>query len=310
MVPLLPHMYCEPYADSSQIPTYLVSQLARQHVTVSLSGDAGDEVFAGYNRYQSSAKLWPKLNRTPRVIRSLGARAILTLTPDNWTNLSQRLPNKKASSKFSNLGDKLHKAAGVLSSRSVDDLYLGLVSQTTNPASWVVGGHEPPTTSLFQRADLKGLEDVEKMMVLDTQNYLADDILCKVDRASMSVGLESRVPFLDHRVFEFAWTMPLNYKMQGGQTKWPLRQILYRYVPQALIDRPKMGFSIPLHDWLRGPMKAWAEELLDEARIQREGYLHAQPIRQVWQQHLSGKYNHAHRLWPVLMFQAWLEVNH
>ncbi len=310
VVPLLPHMYCEPFADSSQIPTYLVSQLARQHVTVSLSGDAGDEVFAGYNRYQSSAKLWPKLNRTPRVIRSLGARAILTLTPDNWTNLSQRLPNKKASSKFSNLGDKLHKAAGVLSSRSVDDLYLGLVSQTTNPASWVVGGHEPPTTSLFQRADLKGLEDVEKMMVLDTQNYLADDILCKVDRASMSVGLESRVPFLDHRVFEFAWTMPLNYKMQGGQTKWPLRQILYRYVPQALIDRPKMGFSIPLHDWLRGPMKAWAEELLDEARIQREGYLHAQPIRQVWQQHLSGKYNHAHRLWPVLMFQAWLEVNH
>jgi asparagine synthase (glutamine-hydrolysing) len=310
VVSLLPHMYCEPFADSSQIPTYLVSKLARQHVTVSLSGDAGDELFAGYNRYQSSAKLWPKLDRTPPALRSLAAHAIHTLSPDTWTHLADRLPTGHAASKFSNLGDKLHKAAAVLNSRTMDDLYLGLISQTTEPAGWVVDGRESRPPSLFQRADLKGLEDVEKMMVLDTQNYLADDILCKVDRASMSVSLESRVPFLDHRVFEFAWTLPLGYKMREGQTKWPLRQILYRYVPQALMDRPKMGFSIPLHDWLRGPMKAWAEELLDEARIQREGYLHAQPIRQVWQQHLSGKYNHGHKLWPVLMFQAWLEVNH
>ena len=309
VVPLLPHMYCEPFADSSQIPTYLVSKLARQHVTVSLSGDAGDEVFGGYNRYPSTAQLWPKLQKTPLSLRLLAANAINGISPGAWTNLSNRLPPGKYLSKLHNLGDKLHKAAGVLASRSIDELYLGLVSHTSNPESWVVGGIDDQKTSLFDHPDLAGLDDVEKMMLIDTQTYLADDILCKVDRAAMAVGLESRVPFLDHRVFDFAWSLPMDTKIHNGITKWPLRQILYRYVPQKLIDRPKMGFGIPLHDWLRGPMKAWAEELLDEARLQREGYFHPAPIRQAWHSHLSGKYNYAHKLWPVLMFQAWLEAN-
>ena len=309
VVPLLPHIYCEPFADSSQIPTYLVSQLARQHVTVSLSGDAGDELFGGYNRYPSTAQLWPKLQHTPLALRSLAANAISSVSPSAWTNLSNRLPPTKHLSKLQNLGDKLHKAAGVLASRNIDELYLGLVSHTSHPASWVVGGIDHHTTPMFDHPDLLGLEDVEKMMLIDTLTYLADDILCKVDRAAMAVSLESRVPFLDHRVFEFAWSMPMDTKIHNGVTKWPLRQILYRYVPQKLIDRPKMGFGIPLHDWLRGPMKAWAEELLDEARLQREGYFHPAPIRQAWHSHLSGKYNYAHKLWPVLMFQAWLEAN-
>ena len=309
VVPLLPQMYCEPFADSSQIPTYLVSQLARQHVTVSLSGDAGDEVFGGYNRYQSTAQLWPKLQQTPRALRLLAAHAITTVSPSAWTNLADWLPPSKHLSKLHNLGDKLHKAAGVLGSRSIDALYQGLASHTSDPESWVVGGADHHTQSMFNHPDLLGLDDVEKMMLIDTQTYLSDDVLCKVDRAAMSVGLESRVPFLDHRVFEFAWSLPIDYKIHHSITKWPLRQILYRYVPQKLIDRPKMGFGIPLHDWLRGPMKAWAEDLLDEKRLQREGYFYPAPVRQAWQSHLSGKYNYAHKLWPVLMFQAWLQAN-
>jgi asparagine synthase (glutamine-hydrolysing) len=309
VVPLLPHMYCEPFADSSQIPTHLVSKLARQHVTVSLSGDAGDEVFGGYNRYLSTAQLWPKLQHTPPMLRSFAANAINSVSPGAWTNLSNLLPPSKHLGKLHNLGDKLHKAAGVLASRSIDELYLGLVSHNSHPESWVVGGIDDHKTSMFDHPDLAGLDNVEKMMLLDTQTYLPDDILCKVDRAAMAVGLESRVPFLDHRVFEFAWSLPTDTKIHHGITKWPLRQILYRYVPQKLIDRPKMGFGIPLHDWLRGPMKAWAEALLDETRLQREGYFHPAPIRQAWQSHISGKYNYAHKLWPVLMFQAWLEAN-
>jgi asparagine synthase (glutamine-hydrolysing) len=309
VVGLLPHMYCEPFADSSQIPTYLVSKLARQHVTVSLSGDAGDEVFGGYNRYPSTSQLWPKLQQTPLWARSLAANAITCVSPGAWTSMSNRLPPSKHFSKLHHLGDKLHKAAGVLASRNIDDLYRGLVSHTSNPDSWVVGGLDHAATSVFDNPNLVGLDNVEKMMLIDTQTYLADDILCKVDRAAMAVSLESRVPFLDHRVFEFAWSLPMDTKIHHGITKWPLRQILYRYVPQKLIDRPKMGFGIPLHDWLRGPMKAWAEELLDEARLQREGYFHPAPVRQAWQRHLSGKYNYAHKLWPVLMFQAWLEAN-
>lgn len=232
-----------------------------------------------------------------------------SVSPRTWTNLSNWLPPTKHLSKLNNLGDKLHKAAGVLGSGSIDALYLGLASHTSSPETWVVDGIDHHTQSMFDHPDLLGLDDVEKMMLIDTQTYLSDDVLCKVDRAAMSVSLESRVPFLDHRVFEFAWSLPIDYKIHNGITKWPLRQILYRYVPQKLIDRPKMGFGIPLHDWLRGPMKAWAEELLDEGRLQREGYFHAAPIRQAWQSHLSGKYNYAHKLWPVLMFQAWLQAN-
>lgn len=304
VIPLMPTLYCEPFSDSSQIPTFLVSQMARQHVTVSLSGDAGDELFAGYNRYQITERLWRRLEHIPRPIRSLLARGITSVSPAGWDRLARYIPGASGYRVF---GDKLHKGAGVLASGSVDELYLGLVSHQIRPESWVIGGHEPPTKLTGLRPALDGLSSVERMMVLDTISYLPDDILTKVDRASMGVSLESRVPFLDHRVVEFAWKLPLGYKLCDGQTKWALRQVLYRYVPKELIERPKMGFGIPLDVWLRGPLREWAETLLDEARLKREGYFHPAPIREKWIEHLSGSRNWSHHLWDVLMFQAWLE---
>ncbi|MGC2047953.1 MAG: asparagine synthase (glutamine-hydrolyzing), partial [Gallionella sp.] len=304
VIPRLPGLYCEPFADSSQIPTFLVSQLAKQHVTVSLSGDAGDELFCGYNRYQITENLWRKLALVPAPLRALVAKGITVLSPTAWDSLAGIIPG---SGRYAALGDKLHKGAGVLSSRTADELYLGMVSHLRNPADWVIGGQEPPTHLTGLRPELGGLSAVERMMALDTISYLPDDILVKVDRAGMGVSLESRVPLLDHRVVEFAWSLPLEYKLRDGQTKWPLRQVLYRHVPRELIDRPKMGFGVPLHDWLRGPLSDWAESLLNEARLRREGYFHTAPIRQMWAEHLSGQRNWMANLWNVLMFQAWLE---
>ena len=307
VIPRLPALYCEPFADSSQIPTFLVSQLAKQHVTVSLSGDAGDELFCGYNRYQITEELWRKLALVPAPLRALAAKGITALSPTAWDSLAGIIPG---GGRYAALGDKLHKGAGVLASATVDELYLGMVSHQRNPVDWVIGGQEPPTYLTGLRPELGGLNVVERMMALDAISYLPDDILVKVDRAGMAVSLESRVPFLDHRVVEFAWSLPLTYKLREGQTKWPLRQVLYRHVPRALIDRPKMGFGVPLHDWLRGPLREWAEELLDEARLAKEGYFHPAPIRKIWAEHLSGKRNWMAQLWNVLMFQAWLETNH
>jgi asparagine synthase (glutamine-hydrolysing) len=307
VIPRLPGLYCEPFADSSQIPTFLVSQLARQHVTVSLSGDAGDELFCGYNRYQITDSLWQKIARVPGPLRSLLARGITALPPAAWDKLAPIIPG---AGRHAAIGDKLHKGAGVLASTTVDDLYLGMVSHLRNPADWVIGGQEPPTCLLGLRPELEGLGAVERMMALDTVSYLPDDILVKVDRAGMGVSLESRVPFLDHRLIEFAWSLPLAYKLRDGKTKWPLRQVLYRYVPPALIDRPKMGFGVPLHDWLRGPLRGWAEELLSETRLAKEGFFHPGLVRKIWLEHLSGRRNWMALLWNVLMFQAWLEVNH
>jgi len=306
VIPRLPVLYCEPFADSSQIPTFLVSQLAKQHVTVSLSGDAGDELFCGYNRYQLTEKLWRKLARVPAPLRALVAKGITALSPTAWDSLAGVIPG---AGRYAALGDKLHKGAGVLTSATVDELYFGMVSHLRNPADWVISGQEPPTHLTGLRPDLGELGAVERMMALDAISYLPDDILVKVDRAGMGVSLESRVPFLDHRLVEFAWSLPLGYKLRDGQTKWPLRQVLYRHVPRELIDRPKMGFGVPLHDWLRGPLRGWAEELLDEARLRREGYFHPGPIRRLWAEHLSGKRNWMAQLWNVLMFQAWLEAN-
>ena len=304
VIPRLPGLYCEPFADSSQIPTFLVSQLAKQHVTVSLSGDAGDELFCGYNRYQITEKLWHKLALVPAPLRALVAKGITALSPAAWDSLAGIIPG---AGRYAALGDKLHKGAGVLASATVDELYLGMVSHLRNPVEWVIGGQEPPTHLTGLRPELAGLGAVERMMALDAISYLPDDILVKVDRAGMGVSLESRVPFLDHRVVEFAWSLPLSYKLREGQTKWPLRQVLYRHVPKELIERPKMGFGIPLHDWLRGPLKAWVEELIDAGRLEKEGYFYSAPIRAMWAEHLSGKRNWAHHLWSVLMFQAWLE---
>lgn len=300
IIPKLPSLYSEPFADSSQIPTFLVSQLARKHVTVSLSGDAGDELFCGYTRYQMTARLWGNISRLPRHLRLAVARFILAIPPGRWDNLGGMLS-------LSRLGDKLHKGAALLGSRTLADLYRGMVSHWPDPAGVVLGVMEPSTILNGQESSLHGLSVVEQMMAQDMLSYLPDDILTKVDRAAMGVSLETRVPLLDHRVVEFAWSLPLDYKLRNGQTKWPLRQVLYRYVPRELIERPKMGFGVPIDKWLRGPLRDWAENLLDVTRLGQEGFLNPQPIRRKWEEHLSGKRNWQYHLWDVLMFQAWLE---
>jgi asparagine synthase (glutamine-hydrolysing) len=310
VIPRLPALYCEPFSDSSQIPTFLVSQLARQQVTVSLSGDAGDELFCGYNRYPMTHKLWQKLSVLPEGGRRLAACGLTAVSPSRWNALLGPVQGLMPSSLMqANLGDKLHKVAGVLASSSVDALYLSLMSHWDDPVSVVIGGTEPPTLLTGNAPPLQGLDDIQRMMALDTLTYLPDDILVKVDRAAMGVSLEGRVPFLDHRVVEFAWSLPQSIKLRNGVGKWALREVLYRYVPKALIERPKMGFSVPIGDWLRGPLRDWAENLLDESRLRREGYFHPAPIRQKWVEHLSGARNWQYHLWDVLMFQAWLAEN-
>ncbi len=310
VIPQLPSLYCEPFSDSSQIPTFLVSQLARQQVTVSLSGDAGDELFCGYNRYLLADKLWKKLSVLPTSSRRLVARGLTVLSPYQWDSLLSPIQGCFPKSlQQVNWGGKLHKAAGVLAAGSVNELYLGLVSHWDDPASVVIGGNEPPTLLAGNAPALDGLDDIQRMMALDTLTYLPDDILVKVDRAGMGVSLEGRVPFLDHRVVEFAWSLPQNMKLRDGMGKWVLRQVLYRHVPKELIERPKMGFGVPIGDWLRGPLRDWAENLLDEARLRREGYFQPAPIRQKWAEHLSNTRNWQYHLWDVLMFQAWLAEN-
>ncbi|MDV3253784.1 asparagine synthase (glutamine-hydrolyzing) [Devosia sp. BK] len=306
VIPRLATLYDEPFSDSSQVPTFLVSQLARQHVTVSLSGDGGDELFCGYSRYLAASRNWKKLSAIPRPLRALTAMCINGLSPQAWDGLARTMPRVKQ--RFGGrVGDKLHKAAGVVASRTIDELYMGLVSHWGDPDEVVRGGREPATRLTGNAPALEGLDAVERMMALDMISYLPDDILAKVDRAAMGVSLETRVPFLDHRVVEFAWRVPQDVKLRDGQGKWPLRQVLYRYVPQALMDRPKMGFGIPLDKWLRGPLRDWAESLLTEERLRREDYFDPVPIRQKWQEHLSGQRNWAYHLWDILMFQAWLE---
>ena len=310
VIPRLPALYDEPFSDSSQIPTLLVSEMARRHVTVSLSGDGGDELFGGYNRYFWATNIWRRVGWAPQPIRAALAGALTALPPSAWNvvfrGLSRFLP---VGWRYANPGDKLHKLAEILAVRTPEEIYLDLVSHWKQPTEVVHGTHEPPTV-LTDSAQWAGLQDFEqRMMYLDQMTYLPDDILTKVDRAAMGVSLETRVPFLDHRVVEFAWSLPLSMKIHHGQGKWLLRQVLNRHVPKELIDRPKMGFGVPIDVWLRGPLKGWAEELLDEARLQREGYFDPRPIRRKWTEHLTGGRNWSYYLWDVLMFQAWLEAN-
>jgi len=308
VIPSLPTMYDEPFADSSQIPTFLVSQLARRHVKVSLSGDAGDELFGGYERYRMTSRFWRRLSKVPRPLRGAMARGLTSLSPRRWNAVARVLdPILPASARVSLPGDKIHKGAGVLASRNVAELYHGLASSWRDPGSLVIDGSEPDTVLTRDMPAMAGLCDIERMMAVDLLTYLPDDILVKVDRAAMSVSLETRVPLLDHNVVEFAWRLPLDYKIRDGETKWVLRQILYRHVPRKLIDRPKMGFGVPLGEWLRGPLREWAEALLSEDRLKQEGYFRPEPIRRLWAAHLSGEVNEQYRLWIVLMFQAWLE---
>lgn len=306
VIPKLSSLYCEPFSDSSQIPTFLVSQLARQKVTVALSGDAGDELFGGYNRYVLANKLWGKLSRVPPGVRRLAASGIGALSPAAWNRLAGPMqPLLPGSLRQANVGDKLHKGAAVMAARCIDDLYLGLVTHW-EPDGLVLGAQEPTTALRGERLPLQGLSDIERMMALDSITYLPGDILTKVDRAAMGVSLETRVPFLDHRVVEFAWHLPQSLKLRDGVGKWALRQVLYRHVPKELIERPKMGFGVPIDSWLRGPLREWAEDLLSESRLRQEGFFNPAPIRQKWAEHLNGQRNWQYHLWDVLIFQAWL----
>ena len=308
VIPRLPTFYSEPFSDSSQIPTFLVSQMAKQGVTVSLSGDGGDELFSGYNRYFWGRAIWKKIGWMPVWVRHAIAKMLKVVSPHNWDYLfkilSFALPTRLQQRQA---GDKLHKLAEILGVGSPEEMYLRLVSHWKNPPSIVLGGREPKTvlTDAAQWAELPDF--TQRMMFLDMVSYLPDDILVKVDRASMGVSLESRVPMLDHRVVEFSATIPLSMKIRGGEGKWLLRQVLYKYVPKALIERPKMGFGVPIDHWLRGPLRDWAEVLLDERRLRDEGFFNPEPIRTMWAEHLSGRHNWQYYLWDVLMFQAWFE---
>ncbi|MDA9767113.1 asparagine synthase C-terminal domain-containing protein, partial [Candidatus Thioglobus sp.] len=313
----LPTMYDEPFADSSQIPTHLVCRAARQHVTVALSGDAGDELFGGYNRYFWGPRIWTKLSWLPYPVRQLLGVAISAMPVAGWDALSRPanalLPGVKG---IVQAGDKAHKlAARLRGMRDLDELYLSLVTEWQDPAQVVrgdSGGNLVEPSSLLDdplpECDLAGVANSPlRMMYRDSMTYLPDDILCKVDRAAMAVSLETRVPFLDHRVAELAWQLPIGMKIRGGQGKWALRQALYKHVPSELIDRPKAGFGIPVGQWLRGPLQPWAESLLDQNRLNAEGYFYPAPIRKKWAEHLAGQRDHTASLWAVLMFQAWLQ---
>lgn len=306
VIPMLPELYDEPFSDSSQIPTFLVSKMARQHVQVCLSGDGGDELFGGYNRYSWVPNIWQRVGSKPRLLRSVIGKGLTAVSPKAWDKIFQAAGSfLPAGTRQRMAGDKLHKLADILQAHGLEDMYYMLTSHWLNPEELVKNAHEPATI-LTDRSVWPKLPDFTKlMMYLDMVSYLPDDILVKLDRASMGVSLESRVPFLDHRLIEFAWKIPLSMNVSKGQGKWLLRQVLYKYVPRELVERPKMGFGVPIDSWLRGPLRAWAESLLGEKRLGSEGFFNPQPIRQKWHEHLSGRRNWQYHLWDVLMFQAW-----
>jgi len=303
VVPKLAEMFDEPFADSSQIPTYLVSAMTRKHVTVALSGDGGDELFSGYNRYQLTQRSWRTLSLLPKSARKAFATGLTSLSPEWWNQIFGRLPRNLHRSQA---GDKIHKAASVLRLDDADELYRRLVSHWE--PNQITPGVSETRGVLWEksvRADFPDLLD--RMQFLDLVTYLPDDILTKVDRASMAVALEARVPLLDHRVVELAWRLPQSAKIRGGVSKWLLRQVLYRHVPKTLVERPKMGFGVPLSEWLRGPLREWAEALLSEKRLEENGFFDVAVIRKYWTEHLSGRRNWQYLLWDVLMFEAWRE---
>lgn len=307
VIPRLPSIYDEPFSDASQVPTTLVAQLARRHVTVALSGDGGDELFGGYNRYFLAARLWRRLESVPLTLRKAAARGITAVPVGAWNALyGAASPLIPARARLSMPGDKVHKGAGVLAASSGEELYRGLIS-AWQPGDLMRGIDE--SRRFGPARDLRGVSLAEYMMLEDACHYMPDDNLVKVDRAAMSCSLETRVPLIDHRVFEFAWRLPLNYKIKGGTGKHILREVLYRHVPKALIERPKMGFGVPIDSWLRGPLKEWAATLLAPDRLKEEGFFDPVPIARKWREHQSGARNWQYHLWTILMFQAWLEAD-
>jgi asparagine synthase (glutamine-hydrolysing) len=310
VIPRLPQLYDEPFADSSQIPTFLVCQLARSQVTVALTGDAGDELFAGYPSYVRTQEIWGLANLLPAFCRR-GAGKFLTLFPVSfWDRLLRILePLIPPHLRIKPYGEKIYKLAEYLTAGDPEEVYYRLISQWRQPLEVVREAVEYPTI-VTDRSRLAALPDlVQRLMYFDLGLYLPDDILVKVDRAAMGVSLETRVPLLDHRVVEFAWRLPLSMKIKDKQGKWLLRELLCRYVPRELVERPKMGFAVPIAAWLTGPLRDWAEDLLAEERLRQDGFFHPQPIRRKWQEHLTGKPWWHHHLWNILMFQAWLESN-
>jgi len=306
VIPRMPFVYDEPFADSSQVPTYLLSRLTREHVTVALSGDGGDELFAGYNRHVWGPRIWNTLARMPPGIRAAAGRQLAAVSRDTYTSAFQAvgrfLPERW---QVRSPADKAHKVARALSASNAEQLYLLLASRCDDPSALVIDAVEPPARAWASA----GFPDLTtKMLYLDLVTYLPDDIMTKVDRATMACALEGREPLLDHRLVEFAWRLPLSMKIRDGQSKWPLRQILYRHVPKPLVDRAKSGFGLPIADWLRGPLRPWAEDLLGVHRLAADGFFNADVIRTQWQAHLSGRRNVLDALWAVLMFQAWLDA--
>ncbi|MCE5168920.1 asparagine synthase (glutamine-hydrolyzing) [Paenibacillus profundus] len=308
VIPKLPQLYDEPFSDSSQIPTYLVSELARKHVTVSLSGDGGDELFGGYKRYFITQDIWSKLNKVPAFGRVGASKLIHSIPVSTWNQLSRWWsPLRKRATTPGTAGDKMYRLAELMKDSNLNSrqFYRYMISHWKDHSIVIGSG---ALNTVFETVPNHVFSDFSnEMMYLDMISYLPDDILVKVDRAGMAVSLESRIPFLDHRIVEFAWQLPVNYKIKGGQGKWLLRQVLNQYVPETIMNRPKMGFSVPIGSWLRGPLREWAEHLLSESRLKQQGYLNPAPIRQRWKEHLEGKRNRQYDLWDVLMFQAWLE---
>jgi asparagine synthase (glutamine-hydrolysing) len=316
VIPELPRVYDEPFADPSQIPSMLVARSAREHMTVALTGDGGDESFAGYNRYVLGSAAWRCLRRLPGPVRRRLRNGLLAVSPRRIDALMRRIePVTPPRLRLSNPGDKVQKltrlldaaSAGSGTGHSGDVLYEALVSEWPDPGALALGAAEPSTFAATGDG-VVGLGVVEHMMLLDQLGVLPDGMLTKVDRASMAASLECRLPLLDHRVVEFAWSLPIEWQLHDGRGKQLLRSVLDRYVPRELIDRPKMGFDPPIGEWLRGPLRDWAEALLDTRRLTNEGWLDPDPIRQRWREHQQRTRNWDYALWTVLQFQAWLEA--
>jgi asparagine synthase (glutamine-hydrolysing) len=306
-IPRLTAAMDEPFADSSQIPTYFVSKLARGSVTAALSGDAGDELFGGYNRYLFASAAWPMLSRVPAFCRRAVGGALRRLGPLISDRHNMLLP---AGLRVAGLAEKVQKVVGIMRSGTLEELYLDLLSMTPDANSLLSHSFVEYSTIAAKLHAPPGLSASECMMFWDTIKFLPDDILVKVDRAAMSVGLETRVPMLDHRVVEFAWSLPIEMKIRrtagGYVTKWGLRQILRNYVPSELIDRPKKGFAVPIGHWIRGPLRGWAEELLDRRALERFGVFDVAGVHRILREHQSGRQNWQHKLWTVLILQDWL----